>query len=90
MRALIRTSVTPVWIILMVATALSWWLGADQGLGSHHRASTVLVMTVAFIKVALVGGFFMELRHAPPAWRAFFGGWCFIFLTLILVFYLAG
>jgi hypothetical protein len=90
-RNLARTSVTPVWLLLVVATAVSWWLGADQGLGAGaHKTSTVLVMTVAFIKVGFVGAFFMELRHAPPFWRLFFGGWCVVFLSFILVFYLAG
>ena len=91
MRALIRTPVTPVWLLLVLATAVSWWLGADQGLGADlHKLATVLVMSVAFIKVGFVGSYFMELRHAPLGLRLFFGAWCSVFLTLILVLYLAG
>ena len=91
MRTLSRTPVTPVWLVLVAATAISWWLGADQGLGAGaQQIATVLIMTVAFVKVSLVGMYFMELREAPAAMRLFFGGWCGVVLMLIIVLYLTG
>lgn len=91
MRQLARTAVTPVWVLLVLATAASWWLGADQGLGaSLYKLATTLVMTVAFMKVAFVGLYFMEFRHAPLGMKLLFGTWCTIFLTAVLGFYWLG
>src|SRR5437764_113126 len=68
MTALARTVVTPVWLLLVVATVISWMLGANYGPG-NHEAATVTVMVVSFVKVGFVGLYFMELRHAPLALR---------------------
>jgi heme/copper-type cytochrome/quinol oxidase subunit 4 len=86
MTELARTAVTPVWLLLVAATIVSYILGADYGPG-NHTAATVAVMTVAFIKVRFVGLYFMELRHAVPALRLAFEAWTLLFLVLVITIY---
>jgi hypothetical protein len=84
------TSVRPailVWVVLMVVTALSWWLGAGHGASS---IATVAVLSVAFTKVGLIGEHFMELRHALPLMRALFGLWCGVMFIVLAGIYLLG
>lgn len=91
MRAMLRTAATPVWALLMAATAVSLWLGAGQRLGAGERKlATVLVMVVAFVKVQFIGRYFMELRDAPLVLRTIFNAWCAIWCSVSVVFYLAG
>jgi caa(3)-type oxidase subunit IV len=91
MRELARTSATPVWLGLVLLTVVTLWLGVDHGLGtSAHKAATVIVMIIAFVKVRFIGMYFMELRHAPLLLRFVFQVWCALFCTLVLVYYLAG
>lgn len=68
---------TLVWVVLMLATILSWWLGADHGLGPKASTSllTVAILIVAFFKVRLVMLYFMEVRHAPASLRWLSEGW---------------
>jgi len=87
MPALARTVVTPVWLLLVGATVISWLLGADYGAGNHH-AATVTVMVVAFVKVRFVGLYFMELRDAPLALRLAFEAWVAVFTIVVIAMYL--
>src|SRR6516165_7952486 len=68
MTALLRTPATVVWVVLVIATIASWTLGTAHGMHNHSLAS-VLILLIAFIKVRLVGLYFMELREAPTALR---------------------
>jgi len=88
MPALVRTAATPVWFGLMAATALSWWLGAENGVDDRTLA-TIVVLAVAFVKVRFVGMYFMELRHAPLPLRLAFEGWCLLIGSVVIVMYLA-
>jgi len=89
MPVLTRTAVTPVWAGLILATAISWWLGHDQGLGADNlELATCLVMVVSFIKVRFVGLYFMELRHAPVWLRAAFEGWVVVVCAAVIGIYL--
>jgi Prokaryotic Cytochrome C oxidase subunit IV len=88
MLKLARSAVTPVWVLLMVATAASCSLAAHHGIGIH-KVVTVAVLLVAFVKVALIGLYFMELRHAPPLLRHIFHGWYLAVCTVVVVIYLA-
>jgi len=61
------------WLLLVMATVLSF------GLGSDHRTGAMVVIAVlgiAAIKVRLVGLDFMELRNAPPPLRFAFEVYC--------------
>ena len=58
-----------IWLALLAATALSWWLGASGWLGRAGLAGVALVFALAWLKGLAVLLEFMELRQAPPAWR---------------------
>ncbi|MFD5747286.1 cytochrome C oxidase subunit IV family protein [Streptomyces sp. NPDC127033] len=76
-----------VWLALMGATAVSWYLGDGHG---ARQAATVGVLTVAFLKVYLVGRYFMELSQAPRALRLLFGGWTVVVCAVLVAMYLVG
>ena len=88
MLELLRTSVTPFWLLLMVATGFSLWTAADHGVDDVTLA-TVIVMVIAFIKTRFVGMHFMELRHAPVslrfAFHAWYAGGCAVVLGMYLL-----
>ncbi|MBA2347685.1 MAG: cytochrome C oxidase subunit IV family protein [Solirubrobacterales bacterium] len=84
---LLRTPISLVWLGLIAATLLSWWLGSNHGVKSEQTAGA-LILLVAFAKVRYVGLFFMELRHAPLALRCIFEGWCALVSTTIIVMFL--
>jgi hypothetical protein len=78
-----------VWVVLVAATLLSFWLGTDHGLGSAE-ARGVLILVVAFVKIRFVGRYFMELRTAPTPLRVLFEGWCLAVCLALIAFYLLG
>lgn len=78
-------AVTVVWAVLMVATLISWWLGDGHG---ATKLAAVLVIVTGFMKVALIGDHFMELRTAPPQLRWAFHGWCILVPTILCGIYL--
>jgi len=90
MPALLRTVAVPVWALLMVATVVSWSIGADHGADSNQELATTVIMTTAFAKTWFVGMYFMELRHAPLALRLLFNAWCIVGCAAVLGIYLLG
>ena len=89
MTTLLRTTVTWVWLLLMGATAASFWVAVDHGVTVRETA-TALVVTVAVAKVYLVGMYFMELRHAPLLLKGAFNAWCAGCWAAILGVYFMG
>jgi hypothetical protein len=79
-----------VWAALVVATLVSWRLGPSQGVEVVARAGTAVAIVIAFAKAWLVGEEFMELRRAPLALRAAFGGWVVAAGTTLTLLYLLG
>jgi hypothetical protein len=77
--------VTVVWAALMVATLISWYLGDGHG---ATKFAAIAVIVTAFIKVAMVGDHFMELRTAPPQLRWAFMGWCVVVPSVLCGIYL--
>jgi hypothetical protein len=73
------------WLILIVATLVSFTVGAEHGTGS---AIVLVVLGIAAIKVRLVGLDFMELRHAPILLRALFETYCVLLWTVLSGLYL--
>ena len=73
----------------MIATALSWWLGADGGAVKSVSIPvlTVALMLIAFIKVRFVIHYFMEIRHAPLALRLVCDAWVVGICSAILGMY---
>jgi hypothetical protein len=72
------------WLILIVATLVSFAVGAVHGTGS---AIVLVVLGIAAIKVRLVGLDFMELRHAPILLRALFETYCVLLWTVLAGLY---
>jgi hypothetical protein len=75
------------WLVLIVATVVSYALGADHGTGS---VMVVVVLAIAAIKVRLVGLDFMELRSAPIPLRLVFEGYCLALWAVLSGLYLFG
>ena len=78
---LLRTRTSAVWLLLTVATVLSWSLGAHHGLA-------IAILVIAFVKIRFVGLYFMELRDAPPALRAVFETYCLAVLLTLSAMYM--
>jgi heme/copper-type cytochrome/quinol oxidase subunit 4 len=78
---LLRNRISAVWFVLIAATLISFALGTGHGISSHHVAS-IAILLVAFIKVFLVGMYFMELRDAPDVLRGLFAGYCLLVFSV--------
>ncbi|WP_433518224.1 cytochrome C oxidase subunit IV family protein [Nonomuraea sp. CA-143628] len=74
-----------VWLVLMAATVVSWYLGDGHG---TRRLATVVVLAVAFVKVYLVGRYFMELREAPRVLRLLFGAWTLVVCAVLVAIFI--
>ena len=66
--------VTVIWLVLVLATLLSWSAGTGVGHLSA-RAAGVVAILVAFVKARFVALDFMEVRSAPLALRLFVEAW---------------
>ncbi|WP_293022848.1 cytochrome C oxidase subunit IV family protein [Mycolicibacterium sp.] len=55
-----------VWLILMSATVVNWWLGRFGVLPNvNSEFVQITIIALAMIKAGLIGNYFMELRTAP-------------------------
>lgn len=78
-------SVVMVWLVLMVSTAAStWWFSRPI---VAPTVSTLAVMVIAAVKVALVMSHFMELRGAPRAWQLAASVWVIGAAGTVIAFY---
>lgn len=66
--------ITVIWLLLVLATLLSWSAGTGVGHLSA-RAAGVVAIIVAFVKARFVALDFMEVRSAPLALRLFVEAW---------------
>lgn len=79
-------SVLIVWLVLMSSTAAStWWFSQPI---FTPLASTIAVMLIATLKVALVMSHFMELRTAPRAWQIAGAVWLIAASSAVVTLYL--
>jgi hypothetical protein len=77
------------WVVLMVLTGATWWIGADHdvaGLGRDISMISILVLT--FAKIYVVGHAFMELREAAPWLHRTFIVWCVGLCLTLSIYYL--
>lgn len=90
MASLVRTRATAVWSVLVLATIVSWLLGTDASGGSDgdHSMASIVIVLIAFVKVRLIGLYFMELREAPMSLRGLFEGYCAAVCAVVLGMYL--
>ena len=72
------------WLVLMIATAITWYLGE---VGAAGTMAIVAMLAIAFVKGRLVILDFMELRQAPRMWRLLLEGWMLLVGSLILLAY---
>lgn len=79
-------SAIAVWLLLMLSTIASTW-GFSQPMFTP-LVSTVAVMLIAAVKVGLVMGWFMELRHAPRAWQLTGVIWLVVTAGVVVFLYL--
>jgi len=85
--SLFRARSTVVWVVLVVATLVSWAVGSEHGTGSAI-AIAVVVLGVAVFKVRYVGLDFMELRQAPLLLRGMFECYCVVLWCVLAGMYL--
>jgi len=73
---------TVCWLVLVIATAATVYLGGSRlALGSQVAA----ILLVAIIKSGLIIDGFMELRHVERRWRLIMYGWPLAMSLIIAV-----
>ena len=80
----IKNPINRAWLVLMIATAITWNLGE---VGAAGTGAIVGMLLIAFVKGRLVILDFMELRQAPRMWRLLLEGWMLLVGSLILLAY---
>ena len=80
----IKNPINRAWLVLMIATAITWYLGE---VGAAGTGAIVGMLLIAFVKGRLVILDFMELRNAPRMWRLLLEGWMLLVGSLILLAY---
>lgn len=68
---------TAVWLVLMLASLLSFGIGAAPVamLARPPHLAAAIVLAIAFLKVHLVMSAFMEVRHAPLPLKLLCAAW---------------
>lgn len=79
-KGFLRSRAMVTWVILVILAVASPILGIEGGSGSLVVA---IVLTLAVVKVRLVGLDFMELRHAPAAMRLGFEAYCLVLWAVL-------
>jgi len=83
MGIMLHNRITLVWMILVVATFLSF---ETMSLGNASLLRS-LILVIAFSKALLVGREFMELRHAPPLLLWLFQIWAIVTCLVLIVLF---
>jgi hypothetical protein len=76
-----------IWIALMVATVLTWFIGKS---GPLSVTTVIIVLLIAAIKGWLIIEDFMALRRVKFLWRGLVLGWLIMTLAIILFAYWLG
>ena len=94
MMNLLFKPVTAAWLLLMLATGLSWWLGQDHILSpaenSNYRMIASSLIVIAFIKVRIVISYFMDVRQAPLALKVVCDAWVVLVCGALIYLYWFG
>jgi hypothetical protein len=80
---LLANTATRVWLVLVIATGATYWMGERDAGHALDTATVWLVYGLACVKGWLVIDVFMGLRHAPRFWRRVMLGWLGV-VTLVL------
>lgn len=91
---LIRNPLSWVWLLLVITTLVSWWLGAASnvvGDGTEFQSLNFLLTTgivlIAIIKMRFVIWYFMEVRHGPSWLRWTCDSWLVFVAITVLALY---
>lgn len=87
MRELFASSLHRTALVLVLATAATFWMRSDNLVGPGVGVGT---LAIAYLKGRLVILDFMGLRHAPLLWRGLVEGWLLLVSALILLLYCLG
>lgn len=85
-----KFSSNTLWLLLLTATAFTYWLGESGELGHASMAPVFLIFGFALLKGVGVILDFMDLRHAPALWRNLLIGWLVFVVGMILLAYWIG
>lgn len=72
------------WLVLLIATGITWWLG---DVGAAGTGAILAMLAIVFVKGRVIILDFMELRDAPLMWRLLLEGWLILVGGLILIAY---
>jgi hypothetical protein len=78
------------WLLLLAATGVTYWLGESGGMGQPSMVTVSLIFGFALFKGLGVILDFMDLRHAPALWRNLLVGWLVFVIGMILLAYWIG
>jgi len=88
MRSYLRHPLTLLWLVLLLATVVSWWLGSDDHPAAQSSALTaVAILAVAIVKCRLVIRNYMEVGHAPLWLRLTCDTWLLLNFGMVSSFY---
>jgi hypothetical protein len=87
MRSILHNKVHRAWVLLVAATIAGVAMRAERLVGPGVGLAT---LTILYCKGRLVILDFMELRHAPRAWRALVEGWLVAITAILLAIYATG
>lgn len=76
-----------IWLALMVATVLTWFIGKSVTL---NVGLVIAVLLISALKGWLIIYDFMALRRVKVLWRALVLGWLLLTLAVILLAYWLG
>lgn len=85
-----KSPINRIWIALLAATGVTFWLGESGGSAGAGMAAVLLMFAMAALKGLWVIYDFMELRHAPALWRRLLVGWLGLVISLIVLAYWVG
>lgn len=85
-----KFSTNTLWLLLLIATGVTYWLGESQALGQASMLLVLLIFGFALFKGMGVILDFMDLRHAPALWRNLLVGWLVFVIGMILLAYWMG
>ena len=87
---LLNNVVNRVWLVLILATGITFWLGQNGPVNALGMGPVLVMFGLAFIKGLLVVEDFMGLRRAPLMWRLLMLGWLGGVTALIVLAYWLG
>jgi hypothetical protein len=82
-----KLSVNHIWVLLLLATTVTWWLGESGLMGTGGMIPVLMIFGLSLIKGLWVINDFMALRHAPILWLRVMVAWLSFVIGLILLAY---